>query len=167
MRKVVEFGLYMFNKYTRIPTTFLRKVMGYAYLLFFYGDLVGYESLIKVLEKEETMKLPGDVIEIGSFVGGGTRKLAKYGLRFKKKVYAIDIFDPSADLIICEKGISMADIYSNYLQKLGLMMFEAYWFNVGRFPNVVTLCADSKKSNSLNRRSSALVSLMEIILQNT
>jgi hypothetical protein len=53
-------------------------------LLFFYGDLVGYESLIRVLEKEGTMKLPGDVIEIGSFVGGGTRKLAKYALRFKK-----------------------------------------------------------------------------------
>lgn len=139
------FSKFMFNKYARIPTTFLRKVMGYVYLLFFYGDLVGYENLIKVLEKEETMKLPGDLIEIGSFVGGGTRKLAKYVLRFKKKIYAIDIFNPSADLTTCEKGISMADIYSNYLQKLCLTMFEAYWFNVGKFSNVVTLCADSKK----------------------
>jgi predicted O-methyltransferase YrrM len=68
------------------------------YLYFFYGDLVGYENLIKVLIKERTMELSGDIIEIGSFIGGGTRKLAKYALRFKKKVYAIDIFNPQADL---------------------------------------------------------------------
>jgi hypothetical protein len=39
----------------------------------------------------------------------------------------------------------MADIYTNYLQGLGLTMFEAYWFNVGSFPNVITICSDSKR----------------------
>ena len=91
------------------------------------------------------MKLPGDLIEIGTFVGGGTRKLACYARRFHKKVYAIDIFDPSADLTICEKGIKMADIYSSILKKLGLTMFEAYWFNVGKYHNVITIPKDSKK----------------------
>jgi SAM-dependent methyltransferase len=144
MHALLRFRIY--NMSHRIPLPrFLKKALGYAYLLFFYGDLVGYESLIRVLEKEGTMKLPGDVIEIGSFVGGGTRKLAKYALRFKKKVYAIDIFNSSADLTTCEKGISMADIYTNYLQGLGLTMFEAYWFNVGSFPNVITICSDSKR----------------------
>jgi SAM-dependent methyltransferase len=138
--------LRIYNIINKIPLPhFLRKLVGYAYLLFFYGDLVGYENLIKVLKKEGTMKLPGEIIEIGSFVGGGTRKLAKYALRFKKRVYAIDIFNPSADLTTCKKGISMADIYTNYLQGLGLTMFEAYWFNIGRFSNVITICGDSKK----------------------
>jgi hypothetical protein len=37
----------------------------------------------------------------------------------------------------------MADIYANYLQKLGLTMFEAYWFNVSKYPNVITIPKDS------------------------
>jgi SAM-dependent methyltransferase len=123
---------------------FLKKLRGYLYLYFFYGDWVGYESLIKVCMKERTMELPGDIVEIGSFVGGGTRKLAKYALQFKKKVYAIDIFKPSADLTACEKGIRMADLYTNYLQKLGLTMFEAYSFNVSKYPNVITIPKDSR-----------------------
>jgi SAM-dependent methyltransferase len=123
----------------------LKRLKGYAYLAFFYGDLVGYENLIKILEREGIGKLRGDFIEIGSFIGGGTRKLAKYAMRFGKRVYAIDIFNPLTDFTTCEKGISMADIYTNILQNLGLAMFEAYWFNVGKYPNVVTIPKDSKK----------------------
>jgi hypothetical protein len=130
----------------KIPLpNFLKRLRGYLYLYFFYGDWVGYESLIKVCIKERTMELPGVIIEIGSFVGGGTRKLAKYALQFKKRVYAIDIFKSSADLTACEKGIRMVDLYANYLQKLGLTMFEAYWFNVNKYPNVITIPKDSKK----------------------
>ena len=72
---------------------FLKRLVGYMYLYFFYCDLVGYESLIKVLDKEWVARLPGDFVEIGSFVGGGTRKLANYAMRFGKRVYAIDIFE--------------------------------------------------------------------------
>ncbi|MGB9830892.1 MAG: class I SAM-dependent methyltransferase [Fervidicoccus fontis] len=91
------------------------------------------------------MELPGDIIEVGSFVGGGTRKLARYALQFKKRVYAVDIFKPSADLTTCEKGVRMADLYTDYLQKLGLTMFEAYWFNVSKYSNVITIPKDSKE----------------------
>jgi SAM-dependent methyltransferase len=123
--------------------SFLKKLRGYVYLHFFYGDLVGYENLIKVCER--IVKLPGDFVEIGSFVGGGTRKLADYAMRFGKKVYAIDIFNPLADFTTCEKGISMANIYTRILSNIGLTMFEAYWFNVSRYPNVITIPKDSKK----------------------
>jgi|GEM_PF-3007776 len=98
---------------------FLKKLIGYLYLYFFCGDLVGYENLIVVCIKERIFELPGDIIEIGSFIDVETRKLAKYTLRFKKKVYVIDIFNHLADLTACDKGIVMADIYANYLQKLG------------------------------------------------
>jgi predicted O-methyltransferase YrrM len=124
---------------------FLKRLAGYIYIYFFYCDLVGYESLIKVLEKEGVARLSGDFVEIGSFVGGGTRKLANYAIQRGKRVYAIDIFNPLADLTTCEKGISMANIYTSILQSLGLTMFEAYWFNVGKNPNVITIPKDSKK----------------------
>ncbi|MBS7649481.1 MAG: hypothetical protein QXU67_04080 [Candidatus Bathyarchaeia archaeon] len=65
--------------------------------------MVGYETLIKVCERERLMRLQGDIVEIGAFVGGGTRKLARYASQFNKKVYAIDIFNPSVDLTTCVK----------------------------------------------------------------
>ena len=69
----------------KLSPCFLKRLAGYMYLHFFYCDLAGYEVLIKILEKEGTARLPGDFVEIGSFVGGGTRKLAKYAMRFGKK----------------------------------------------------------------------------------
>ncbi|MBS7649482.1 MAG: class I SAM-dependent methyltransferase [Candidatus Bathyarchaeia archaeon] len=41
----------------------------------------------------------------------------------------------------------MKDLYCSYLQKIGVPMFYAYWFNVGRYHNVVTIPKDSKKVN--------------------
>jgi len=70
--------------------------------------------------------------------------LARYAKQFKKKVYAIDIFDPLVDLTTYEKGTSMADIYVDHLAKIGLTMFKAYWFNVGRCSNVITIPKDSR-----------------------
>jgi SAM-dependent methyltransferase len=141
------FNRLLYHIIDKIPLpNFLKRLRGYAYLHFFYyGDLVGYENLIKVCERESIMKLPGDFIEIGSFVGEGTRKLANYAIQFGKKVYAIDIFDPLADFTTCEKGISMANIYTRILSNIGLTMFEAYWFNISKYPNVITIPKDSKK----------------------
>lgn len=107
--------------------------------------MVRYESLIKILEKEGCMQLPGDLLEIGAFVGGGTRKLACYARQFSKKVYAIDVFNPLSDLTVNEKGVKMSDLYSDTLQRLGLTMFEAYWFNTCRCHNIITIPKDSKK----------------------
>jgi len=127
-----------------LPTS-LRKLLGYLYLNFCYGDLVGYESLIRICEVEKVTSLPGDIIEVGAFIGGGTRKLAQYFKQYGKKVYAIDVFNPYADLTTNANGVSMADVYIHRLSKLGLSMFQAYWFNVGKMSNVVTIPLDSKK----------------------
>ncbi|MEM3448455.1 MAG: class I SAM-dependent methyltransferase [Nitrososphaerota archaeon] len=134
---------YIFDK-VPLPII-LKKITGYVYLYFYYGDMVGYETLIKVFEKERLMQLQGDIVEIGAFIGGGTRKLASYTCQFNKKIYVIDIFDPSADLTINKSGDSMADIYTRNLQKIGMTMFDAYWYNIGRHHNVVTIHKDSKK----------------------
>jgi len=143
---------YIIDIISKIPLPdSIARVRGYIYLHFFYHDLVGYENLIKVCEKENIVKLPGDFIEIGSFVGGGTRKLANYAIRFRKRVYAIDIFEPLADFTTCEKGISMADIYTNILSSLGLTMFEAYWFNVSKYPNVITIPKNSACAHEIQR----------------
>ncbi len=140
MMRLIQKGLFLESL---MPNP-LKRLMGYMYLQLLHGDLAGYEWLIKTCEEEGVMKLQGDLIEVGSFVGGGTRKLSNYAKRFGKKVYAVDIFNSSADLTTCEKGVSMADIYVECSQRLGLTIFEAYWFNVGKCSNVITVRKDSK-----------------------
>jgi hypothetical protein len=47
------------NNFGKFP--FLKRLVGYMYLHFFYCDLVGYESLIKVLDKEGVARLDRDI----------------------------------------------------------------------------------------------------------
>ena len=44
------------------------------------NDFVGYEVLIDFIEERALCELPGDLIEIGAFMGGGTAKLARFAL---------------------------------------------------------------------------------------
>ena len=61
--------------------------------------MVGYEALIDFMKANRILELPGDLVEVGAFCGGGTYKLGKFlsqkGAR--KKVYVIDCFDIGRD----------------------------------------------------------------------
>lgn len=107
------------------------------------NDFVGYEVLIDFIKKRGLQKLEGDIIEIGAFMGGGTVKLARFGQKCGKKVYAVDIFDPKSDRTPDKNGVKMCDIYQAFLQ--GRSQWEVYRQATKGFDNIVTINMDSKK----------------------
>ena len=113
----------------------------------YYGDgandFVGYEVLIDFMEKRALQELEGDIIEIGVFMGGGTAKLAKFAGKYGKRVYAVDIFDPTCDKTRDKSGAKMCDIYEAFLQ--GRPQLNVYRQTTKGFDNIVTINMDSKK----------------------
>jgi len=107
------------------------------------NDFVGYEVLVEFMEKRGVQKLEGDIIEIGAFMGGGTAKLAEFGQKCGKKVYAVDIFDPGNDKTPDKNGVKMCDIYQAFLQ--GRSQLEVYQQTTHAFDNIATINMDSKK----------------------
>jgi predicted O-methyltransferase YrrM len=107
------------------------------------NDFVGYEVLIDFIEQRGLYKLEGDIIEIGAYMGRGTAKLAKFAQRYGKKVYAIDVFDPSLDKTTSKSGIKAGDVYEAFLQ--GRSMLQAYQESTRVFDNVITMREDSQK----------------------
>ncbi len=59
------------------------------------------------------LSIPGDIVEIGVFCGGGNYKLARMlrRERLQKKVYAIDCFNIDVDRTRNTVGYVMADLY--------------------------------------------------------
>jgi predicted O-methyltransferase YrrM len=106
-------------------------------------DFVGYEVLIDFMDQQALHELEGDIIEIGVYMGRGTAKLAKFAQRYGKRVYAVDVFDPSLDSTISKSGMKAADVYEAFLQ--GRSMLEAYRESIRGFNNIVTIREDSKK----------------------
>ena len=105
-------------------------------------DFVGYEVLIEFIKEHSLQRLPGDMIEIGVFTGGGTVKLARFARKYGKKVYAVDIFDAGADKTETPDGVKMSDIYQAFLE--GRSQLEVYQETTRRFDNIVTIGEDSK-----------------------
>ena len=106
-------------------------------------DYVGYEILIDFMEQRALYDLEGDIVEIGAYMGRGTAKLAKFAQRHGKKVYAIDVFDPSLDKTLSRSGIKAGDVYEAFLQ--GRSMLEVYRESTQGFDNIVTMRDDSRK----------------------
>jgi predicted O-methyltransferase YrrM len=78
----------------------------------------GYEAVIGFIQGMHTLDLPGDVVEVGAFCGGGTYKLARFLSRNAagKKVYVIDCFSIDHDNTECTAGARMSDLYAGYLR---------------------------------------------------
>ncbi|MCH7658435.1 MAG: class I SAM-dependent methyltransferase [Bacteroidetes bacterium] len=85
--------------------------------------------------------MEGDIIEIGAFKGGGTVKLAKFAKKYGKKVYVIDIFEPSLDQTISKSGVTAFEVYQAYLG--GRSMLEVYQEATRAFDNIITIKEDS------------------------
>ena len=106
-----------------------------------WSDWSQYEHLLDVLAARLTV--PGDVLEIGDFLGGGTFKLCRY-LEHRapeKRVYAVDIFDPSFDTTQCTAGVAMAQLYHRALQ--GQSQLDVYREVTAGCPNLTTIEGDS------------------------
>lgn len=104
-------------------------------------DLVGYETLIEFIEKHNLYRLEGDILEIGSFLGGGTVKLAKSAMKHKKKVFTVDIFAPDSDITVNTEGYSMKDIYNFILQ--GKSQKDIFYKVIEGFDNITVIHTDS------------------------
>jgi len=106
-------------------------------------EFVGYENLISFVEERALHKSEGDIVEIGAYMGGGTVKLAEFAKKYGKKVYAIDIFDPSLDKTIGKGGVKACEVYQAFLY--GRSMLEVYQETIRGFDNIITIKDDSKK----------------------
>ena len=105
-------------------------------------DFVGYEVLVDFIEKRALQELEGDIVEIGAYKGGGTVKLAKFAQKHHKKVYTIDIFDPSFDKTASISGAKACEVYEAYLY--GRSMLEVYRETTEGFDNIITIIEDSR-----------------------
>lgn len=130
----------------------LRKTVVFLYKYRFlpppyYADLSGYELLMDVILENKLYELEGDFVEIGVFLGGGTYKLSKLIERKDsiKKIFAIDIFDPTFDKIACMRGNTMEEIYMKILN--GKNQYEIYKKVTQNCKNIITISGDSKKIN--------------------
>lgn len=105
-------------------------------------DLVGYETLIDCLDG--LLDLPGDVVEIGAFCGGGTYTVASFLARrsFQKTVYVIDCFNTEFDKTECTAGVQMAQLYAGILN--GRSQREVFRRVTGGLKNIVVIEDDSK-----------------------
>ena len=106
-------------------------------------DFVGYEALIGFIKQRGLQKLEGDMIEIGAFMGGGTAKLAKFAQKCDKKVYVIDVFDPTLDKTRSKSGVEACEVYQAFLK--GRSMLEVYQETTQGSDNIVTIKEDSMK----------------------
>lgn len=106
-------------------------------------EFVGYENLISFVEERALHKSEGDIVEIGAYMGGGTVKLAEFAKKHGKKVYAIDIFDPSLDKTIGKGGVKACEVYQAFLY--GRSMLKIYQETIRDFDNIITIKADSRE----------------------
>ena len=106
-------------------------------------EFVGYENLISFVEERALHESEGDIVEIGAYMGGGTVKLAEFAKKYGKKVYAIDIFDPSLDKTIGKGEVKACEVYQAFLN--GRSMLEVYQETIRGFDNIITIKDDSRK----------------------
>ncbi len=104
-------------------------------------EYVGYENLIRFIEDRAIQRLQGDIIEIGAYMGGGTVKLARFARDCRKKVFAVDTFDPAADGTVGRGGVTAGEVYRAFLE--GPSMLEVYENTTRGWDNIVTIRKDS------------------------
>ncbi len=109
-----------------------------------WSDSSGYETMLQQMDSNGLDKLPGDVVEIGAFLGGGSYMLANFLSRRApgKKLYVADIFQADFDQTPTASGASMAQLYSKVLA--GRDQKEVYLDITKACKNIVTLEGDSK-----------------------
>ena len=109
----------------------------------FQNDFVGYESLIETIGKKHLGEKQGDFLEIGAFMGGGSRKLARYARKYGKNLHVIDLFDPNFDLTANDRGETMQQVYRKILGQKNLR--EVFNKNTKNEKNLFVYDIDSKK----------------------
>lgn len=108
-----------------------------------WSDSVGYEVLLDEIERHGLEHVPGDVLEIGALLGGGTAKLCGwFGSRAPSKhVIAVDVFDPEFDPTTTVEGWTMRELYAH---RIGDRDQRAVFDDITRgCANLVVVAGDS------------------------
>jgi SAM-dependent methyltransferase len=113
-----------------------------SYEVYSVRDLVGYELFIDPMPSWGIDRLPGDFLEIGAFIGGGTAKLARAARQWGKLVFAVDTFEPSIDLTVNQAGCAMAELYDWILS--GRNQEELFHETTKGLDNIRVLKIDSR-----------------------
>lgn len=108
-----------------------------------WATLQSYDHILDIVRERGLARLDGDFVEIGVFLGGGVYQLARLLEQDApdRKVYAVDVFEPTVDMTRAETGLRMATIYEGQLD--GADQLELYRAVVDRCPNVETVIGDS------------------------
>jgi hypothetical protein len=111
-----------------------------------YSDLVGYETLIRYMKINKTLSVDGDLVEIGTFLGGGAYKLSKFldKNKCRKTLYVVDIFDPDFDVTTATSGLSMSAMYRDILKSFdGKSQWQIFSEVTKGLNNVIAIKGDS------------------------
>ncbi len=117
-------------------------------MLGIFADCVGYENLIDFILRHKILDVRGDMVEVGAFLGGGTRKLSELlRLTGDKKLYTIDCFDCLSDTEVDYQGIRVVDVYKDLmgLYCFGKTQEETFQENTKDCHNLVVIKGDSAK----------------------
>jgi Methyltransferase domain len=107
------------------------------------NEFSAYEDLLNYVEANHSYELPGDFLEIGAFMGGGSARLAKYASQHNKGLIVIDLFDPSFDDTPNVRGQSMSSLYRRALGRKNQR--EIFDSNTRQYKNIVVYAEDSAK----------------------
>jgi len=107
------------------------------------SDFVGYEALIDYIDAHQLAALPGDFLEIGAFMGGGSAKLARYAAKYSKRLVVVDVFDPDFDPTEDVHGQSLHYLYRQLLGRKSLR--QVFDRNTRFARNIVVYGEDSKR----------------------
>lgn len=97
-----------------------------------------YSSLLTFMR---TRCEAGDIVEIGAFVGKGTRQLCEAFPN--KRVYAVDVFNIDFDPTVNMSGIPMSKFYTGELQ--GHDQLEVFLENTRGLENLILFQGESAK----------------------
>ena len=104
-----------------------------------WSTLTRWEHILETIRDHGVLERDGDLVEIGVFLGGGVQQLAR--LAPHKRVVAVDLFAPGADLTPTVDGSPMAAIYRDVLGEGDQRaLYDAV---VAGLDNVVTVVGDS------------------------
>ena len=87
------------------------------------------------------------MLEIGAFLGGGTRKLCDLLATVSpdKRLWVIDVFDPTFDWTANTHGDTMSSLYANALARFnGKSQWEIFHENTRACTNLTVIKSDSR-----------------------
>lgn len=118
-----------------------------------------YDLLLTYIKRHQLYNIEGNVVEIGAFMGGGTRKLGEFFRKFGKTIIVVDIFDPSYDHTKNDRGEAMSVIYNMILGNRNLT--EIFNRNIEHLQNIDVRKIDSKNMPNEIQASSLCFSVID------